>query len=174
MRLAAAFLAARKEAEIEELDLTQEGLIPIDSALLSERDRLVAEKKFDDPIFRYARQFAAADEIVLSAPYWDLSFPSLVRCYWERVSICGLTFSYSGEGVPVGHCRAKRITYITTAGGYLGAYNHGFEYVRDLCRFYFGIQQAACIAAEGLDIIGNDPEAILREAMARAEAAARY
>lgn len=167
LRLARAFLARRGDVSVEELVLADEEILPLNAERLAKRERLLASRSFEDPFFRYARQFAGADEIVLSAPYWDLSFPSKVRLYWEQVSICGVTFSYSEEGIPVGHCRAERLTYITTAGGYLGSANHGFAYVSDLCRLYFGIRECRCIAAEGLDIVGHDPEAILREAVGR-------
>ena len=36
----------------------------------------------------------------------------------------------------------------------------------------FGISSARCLTAEGLDIQGNDPEAILKEAQERAAALA--
>jgi len=38
-------------------------------------DALIAAGSFDDPMFALARQFAAADEVVIAAPLWDLSFP---------------------------------------------------------------------------------------------------
>lgn len=57
---------------------------------IAKRDALLAEKKYDDEMFRYARQFAAADRIVIAAPLWDLSFPAqlkvYLRCIW-RISM---------------------------------------------------------------------------------------
>ena len=38
----------------------------------------------DDPLLDYARQFARADQILIAAPCWDLSFPAVLRAYLER------------------------------------------------------------------------------------------
>ena len=38
--------------------------------------------------------------------------------------------------------------------------------IRDRCKLYFGIEESRCISAEGLDIWGNDAEAILASAIA--------
>ena len=58
--------------------------------------------------------------------------------------------------------------YITTAGGPIGEQNFGFDYVGGLGRM-LGIPQAHCLSAEGLDVWGNDPQAILEEAKGQAE-----
>lgn len=73
-RLARALL--RTLGEYEELRLYDEPLHPLGRADIAKRDALLAEKKYDDEMFRYARQFAAADRIVIAAPLWDLSFPA--------------------------------------------------------------------------------------------------
>ena len=130
------------------------------------RSEKAAEKDFSHELFAPARQFREADEVVIAAPYWDLSFPAMLKSYIEQLCVNGLTFSYSEEGIPVGHCLAKRLTYVTTAGGYLGEYNMGYDYVAAVCKLYFGIGESRCISAEGLDIWGNDAEAILADAIA--------
>ena len=66
-----------------------------------------------------------------------------------------------------GLCRAERLIYITTAGGPLEDRNFGYEYVRGVAGM-LGIINTHCVAAQGLDIRGNDPEALLREAQERA------
>ena len=43
--------------------LYEEPLHPLGRADIAKRDALLAEKKYDDEMFRYARQFAAADRI---------------------------------------------------------------------------------------------------------------
>ena len=111
-----------------------------------------------------ARQFAMADEIVLAAPYWDLLFPAAVRAYFENVTITGITFKYSKEGVPIGLCRAKRLIYVTTAGGSVGK-NLGYEYVKELSEGLFKIPNVRCFKAEGLDIVGADIGAIMQKAI---------
>ena len=158
--------AAGEQAQVEELSLVDAGLEGLDEETLAFRSERSAAKDFTHELFAPARQFREADEVVIAAPYWDLSFPAMLKAYIEQLCVNGLTFSYSEEGIPVGHCLAKRLTYVTTAGGYLGAYNMGFDYVAAVCKLYFGIEESRCISAEGLDIWGNDAEAILASAIA--------
>lgn len=163
--------AARRFGEpIEVVDLYRENVRPIDGETLARRRELSHCGEFSDPIFRYARQFAAADRVVIAAPYWDLSFPAILKCYVESVCVNGLTFRYSEEGIPTGLCRARSLTYVTTAGGYVPEDDFGYGYIRRVCRDFFGIPDAVCIKAEGLDILGADIEGIL--AGARREIAA--
>ena len=148
----------------EMLNLFEENLIPLDYDRLSKREELIQKKDFTDELFRYARQFRDADEIVIAAPYWDLSFPAIFKCYTEALCVNGLTFHYNEQGIPEGFCKAKRLIYVTTAGGYIPENNFGYDYVRQLCTTFFGIQDTVCIKAEGLDIFGADVEGILKTA----------
>ena len=158
--------AAGESAQVEELSLVDAGIEGLSEETLALRSEKAAEKDFSHELFAPARQFREADEVVIAAPYWDLSFPAMLKSYIEQLCVNGLTFSYSEEGIPVGHCLAKRLTYVTTAGGYLGEYNMGYDYVAAVCKLYFGIGESRCISAEGLDIWGNDAEAILADAIA--------
>jgi FMN-dependent NADH-azoreductase len=112
-------------------------------------------------MFAFARQFAEADTIVIAAPYWDLSFPAALKQYLEMVNVVGVTFDYSKEGIPVGLCRARRLFYVTTAGGEFVPEAFGFGYVKALAQNFYGIQDVRKIEAVGLDIEGADVAAIL-------------
>ena len=48
----------------------------VDENFLNERARLASEEECDNPMIKLAKQFAEAEEIVIAAPYWDLSFPA--------------------------------------------------------------------------------------------------
>lgn len=135
-----------------------------DEAFLDKRDRLIASGAFDDPMFAIARQFAAADEIVIAALYWDLSFPAALKQYFEQINVRGITFVYTAEGIPRGLCRARKLYYITTAGGNYVPEEFGFGYIKALAESYYGIPETELIQATGLDIDGADVETILREA----------
>lgn len=168
-RLAQAYLQklkATEEVEVEELYLPEAGITGLTEETVAFRTACTASGDFSHAMFDPARQFKEADAVVMAAPYWDLSFPATVKEYVEQLCVNGLTFYYSEEGIPTSYCKAKKLTYLTTAGGYLGEYNMGFDYVEAVFRLYFGIPEAECIAAEGLDIIGNDVEAIMAEAIA--------
>ena len=62
-------------------------------------------------------------------------------------------------------CRAGRIIYVTTAGGPIGANNFGYDYVKALADTFYGIPETVCVKAENLDIVGADPEMILKDTM---------
>lgn len=161
LELARAVLA-KIEGEVQEIDLFKDGPAHLDRESLSRRDGFVKAKDYSDPMFRWAKQFAEADEIVIAAPYWDLMFPAVVRSYFEAVTVGGLTFIYSDDGIPKGLCKAKKLTYVTTAGGPI-MQNYGFDYINSLAHAFYGIEDTACIKAEGLDIWGADVAGILAE-----------
>ena len=75
-----------------------------------------------------------------------------------------MTFRYTPEGFPAGMCKAKKLIYITTAGGPIGEYNLGFDYVKALATLYYGISEVQCFTAEFLDIDGADVPAIMAKA----------
>ncbi|MBQ2797759.1 MAG: NAD(P)H-dependent oxidoreductase [Ruminiclostridium sp.] len=138
------------DGDITEIVLQNENILPLDKARLEKRDRLIAENKTDDEMLRYARQFAQADEIVIAAPYWDLGFPALLKIYIEAISVSGITFTYE-RNIPKGLCKAKRLVYITTAGGRIYA-DFGYNYVKMLAQTMYGIRDTKCIYAENLDV----------------------
>ena len=43
----------------------------------------------------YAKQFAGADTIVIAAPFWDLSFPAILKTYIENIYVTGIVSRYS-------------------------------------------------------------------------------
>ena len=150
---------------IEEVRLYPNGAEGLDAERLHLRDELLALKRYDHPMFCLAKQFAAADTIVIAAPYWDLAFPAKVRAYLEEISVSGITFRYGENGIPQGLCKAKKLIYVTTAGGPI-IQNFGFEYVKALAQGFYGIGEVSLVKAEGLDIWGNDPAKILEQAKA--------
>lgn len=162
-RLARALL--QKLGPYEELRLYSEPLRPMTARRVARRDALLARKDYDAPMFYYARQFAAADRIVLAAPLWDLSFPAQLKVYLENIFVTGIVTRYSETGQPVGLCRAKKLYYVSTSGGPYDP-RFGFDQIRAMATENFGIPSVELIKAEMLDVDGCDPEAILQKAMA--------
>ncbi|MBQ7718373.1 MAG: NAD(P)H-dependent oxidoreductase [Clostridia bacterium] len=156
-------------ASSERLNLYEEDLKPLDYSVISKREGYIQKSDFSDKMFRFAKQFSEAEEIVVAAPYWDLSFPSVLKCYIEAICVNGLTFRYNEQGIPQGLCNAKRLIYVTTAGGFIPEVNYGYDYIRQLCTGLFGIKNTVCIKAEGLDIQGADVKQIMKSAQNKAE-----
>ena len=157
---------SKEDGPVTELRLSEIAFEPTDEAYLLRRDRLIAENRLDDPMFDLARQFASADRIVIAAPYWDLSFPAALKQYLEKISVTGVTFAYSPEGVPRGLCRAGELIYVTSAGGNYAPDAFGFGYVKALAENYYGIRRVRLVQALGLDLDGADPEQILHGSFA--------
>ena len=157
-------LLLKLDKPYEEVCLEEIAFPTVDEDFLSMRDRLIAEGDFDDPVFALARQFSEAEKIVIAAPYWDLSFPAALKQYLEPVNVVGITFRYTEEGIPVGLCKADKLYYVTTAGGDFVPEEFGYGYVKALAHGYYGIEETRLIQAKGLDIVGADVEAILKEA----------
>ena len=157
-------LLSKMEGSVEELTIFEENLLPLNGKTLALRDKMTANQNFDHPIFKYARQFAKADVIVLAAPFWDLSFPSAVKIWLEYVMAKEITFRYTEEGFPCGLCKAKKLFYISTAGGPVLPAHMGFSYVDGLAKSYFGIPETVLFSAENLDVVGADTAAILTKA----------
>lgn len=158
-RIARALLA-RLGGIPEEVRLAEAGLQPLSEERLNRRTRLIEQEDYSDPMFDPARQFQAADEIVVAAPYWDLSFPAILKLYLENIYVTGLVSEYTEEGMPRGLCCARKLWYVTTAGGpYVPDFSYG--YLRTLAKDYFGIPETALIHAEMLDVEGFDAEALV-------------
>ena len=153
--------------EMVRLSLAEEGVVGLTPETLQLRDSLLAAEDYDHPFFALARQFAAADTIVIAAPYWDLLFPAAVRAYFEQITVGGITFRYDERGIPRSLCRCKRLVYVTTAGGPIFR-NFGFEYIEAVAKGFFGVEKVECFTAEGLDIWGADVDGIMGEAKERA------
>lgn len=149
--------------EVVEVNLNEENIPQLNRALLQKREELIDSGDLDDPMFRYAKQFAQADEIVIAAPYWDLSFPAMLKTYMEQITVSGITFEYK-SGRPFGLCKAKRLTYVTTAGGPIFA-DFGYEYIKALARNFYGISRTKAYRAMNLDADMISAEEFLTKAV---------
>ena len=172
-QLAECFFDELKGYEIDHLILEEEGLRPLVGDWFFERQELLEEGRLDNERFDYARQFAKADMVVIAAPFWDLSFPALLKIYIENISVSGITFKTNENGTS-GACKAHHLVYFTTRGGVYkdSPMECADPYLRSFIPF-FGFREYHSIAAEGLDIIGYDGEASLREAKEKARELAK-
>ena len=160
----AEILLQNLNGDIEEVRLYELPLKTLDLDGMEKRHRAAQENDFSDAIFDVAKQFSAADVIVIAAPYWDMMFPAVLKTYLENITVSGITFRYSDQGRPESLCRAKKLFYVTTAGGFIGQNDFGYSYVRALAQNFFGITEVHRYSAEGLDIFGANVEQIMYKA----------
>ena len=165
-----AFRASHPTAEVETVEPAALGLRSFDPEMLNDRDALAGIGAWDAPVFEEARRFRAADGIVVAAPFWDLSFPSVLRTYIEYICANGLTYHYDETGCH-GDCRAERLVYLTSGGDFEREDSVGVVYWRQLAAM-FGIPRFDYVFAGGLDACPDTAEETLTASCALARSLA--
>ena len=171
LALVKAFLEAWKalhpEAEVETVaPETLLALKPFEPEMLNDRDALAGIGCFDAPVFDLARQFRAADRVVVAAPFWDLSFPAALRTYIEYISANGLTYHYEADGCH-GDCRGEKLAYLTSGGDAERPESLGVLYWKQLAAM-FGILAFEYVFAGGLDLDPAKTDELLEAACEKA------
>ncbi|MGH1463487.1 MAG: FMN-dependent NADH-azoreductase [Neptuniibacter sp.] len=122
-------------------------------AILLRSDELVAE-------------LDAADELVITVPYYNFNIPSQMKAYFDLLARAGVTFSYTENG-PVGLIKDKPVSLITTRGGMYRDSGMDFQipFVKQFLGF-IGLKNIEVIYAEGL-AMGDVAEKSLADANAQ-------
>lgn len=162
-------ILSRLNGKITEVKLLKENLKPLTEEDINLRFSLLSKKDFSNSIFDKAREFATADIIVIAAPFYDYSFPAVLKTYIENINVSGIVFRYTEKGEIEGLCKAKKLIYTTTAGGPILNDDFGYGYIKYLCNNFYGIKDTTFIKAEGLDIWGADISNIMQKAKAEAQ-----
>lgn len=157
------FMKKNPEVTLETVVLRKGKVEPLTKERIIERDNYIKKKDWNQPMFDFAKQFQEADYVVVGTPYWDLSFASILKVYIENIMVADLTFEATNTGF-VGLCKGKQMVYITTAGGFIGDKNFGYDYMCGVADM-FGIPETELIKAEALDIEGFDAEKIMEKAI---------
>ena len=167
LRLAKELISRIVADEVDEIVLEEENLAPLDTARLKRREELVSAGRLGDPEFSAARRYASADILVVATPFWESGFNSLTKIYLENISQIGISFTYADEGVPQGLTSIGRAYYVTTRGGFTDdGHDLGYMMFREVAGMH-GIKDVRILSANALDIAGNDPEAIIEDAISR-------
>lgn len=148
--------------DISERILQNELILPFNRLMLEQRVEDIENKDYSGERYRLAREFNEADILLIAAPYWDCSFPSVLKAYIEHICVDGLTFVYD-NGVPVKRNKVQKMVYITTSGGYIPENSSLEIYLKELCGLLC-IPELEFHKAQGLDIWGCDIDATLNAA----------
>lgn len=105
-----------------------------------------------------------------------MGIPSILKAYIDYICIANITFHYTAQG-PVGLCHGKKAINITTRGGDYSTgkgaeFELGDRYLRTILGF-LGITDYTTIAANQLDIVGQDVDALVADAVQKAQDAAK-
>ncbi|MCM1195176.1 MAG: NAD(P)H-dependent oxidoreductase, partial [Firmicutes bacterium] len=154
----------------ENVTLDETTLIPLGNAEYRRREEMLSNGQTDDPFFALSKQFAAADIIVVAAPFWDMGIPSKLKIYFEDVSVSGIAFACNEKGDFVGLCKAEHLVYITTRGMDItdgSVMEQASPYLKALAMF-FGIPNFSMVSAISLDTKPDEAERRVDEAIIRA------
>ncbi|MBR4459325.1 MAG: NAD(P)H-dependent oxidoreductase [Clostridia bacterium] len=175
-RLAEALLARLKTAlpdlTVTVHDLPSMGLRDVSAARLAEKEDLCDAHAWEDSSLRAGRELQRADAVLIAAPYWDLSFPSVLKVWVENIWVRNLTFVYRDDR-PVGLVSGRAAVYLTTAGSRTAGHDWGTLYIEDVLRT-LGIPEFLAVKAEALDLAGSDTEKIMGRGLADAVRAADW
>ena len=91
-------LNAAKEAlssryDMECIDVNAVGLPPLTPETLAERN----SGAIPESAAVLARKIASADRLVIAAPFWDMTFPAVLKAFFENMSLYGITFTDNGN-----------------------------------------------------------------------------
>lgn len=145
--------------------LEEENIGHLDSKKFLERDALIRKGDYSHSFFKYAKELADADIVVIAAPYWDFSFPTLLKEWIEAVSAMGICYNYDEYGASHGLAKAEALFYVSTAGGAVKEVDFGYLEIKSLAE-RIGITKVEEVLIENIDIVGNDPHKMLEEKIA--------
>ncbi|MBF0887144.1 MULTISPECIES: FMN-dependent NADH-azoreductase [Gluconobacter] len=179
---AAAVAQFRKKdpsVEVISLDLASDPLPHLDVEALSwlgkeltpdvsARPELVASGKA-------LSDFKAADVVVIGVPMYNLSIPSQLKSWVDRIMVAGQTFRYGPSGIE-GLAKGKTVVLAVARGGLYGegspaaSFEHQLSYLKSVFTM-IGITDITVIEAEGLATNGGaDRARILSDAEQKASA----
>lgn len=130
----------------------------------------------EHPVLKYAYQFLEADKYVFAEPLWNLGIPAILKAYIDYICVTSITFKYTAGG-PVGLCMDKKAVNITSRGGdyssgIFAELEMGDKYLKTILAF-MGVTDYTTIAANQLDVIGQDVDGLVAEAIGKAQKLAK-
>ena len=145
----------RKRYKVETVDLTKNMYPVADNYILEDRNQGIVPPEH----VALAKRIAAADRIVIAAPFWDMSFPSALKVFFENMSLFGVTFD-SNDMECYGLCKAEKVMYITTRGMNINTgdpLEQATPYIKALS-YLWGWGELTVISAQNMDY--STPEEI--------------
>ena len=114
-------------------------------------------KDTDEKFLNIARELAACDGVIVAAPFWDMTYPALLKNFIEKMSVFNIMFIDDGVTC-VGISKLKFMLFITTRGMNIKDYSKfdGASFsLKSLCLLW-GIPNFACVSAYNLDYLNEE------------------
>lgn len=148
----------RKKYSVETVRLDGAQYPAVDGRILHDRDCGIVPEEYA----AMAGRIAAADRIVIAAPFWDMSFPAALKVFFENMSLFHITFD-SDDTHCYGICRCSKVLYITTRGMNIRTgdpLEQATPYIKALS-YLWGLGELYTVSAENLDY--SSPEEVDRK-----------
>ncbi|MDH5232915.1 MAG: NAD(P)H-dependent oxidoreductase [Gammaproteobacteria bacterium] len=150
-------------------DIAAEGVPHLDAAYLQAINTPANEqtaKQAQQSIYsqNLIDEVQAADILLIGAPMYNFSVPSVLKAWFDHIARAGITFEYTAEG-PKGLLQNKTAYVITTRGGLHKdkASDTQVPYIKNMLAF-LGIEDVHFIYAEGLNMGDHARENGLQQA----------
>lgn len=117
----------------------------------------------------YMDELFAADILVIGAPMYNLSIPTPLKAWIDRIAVAGKTFQYTATG-PEGLLKNKKVYIASARGGVYSAgspaaaLEHQESYLTGLLTF-LGVTDVQVVRAEGIAFGPEAKEAAVARAL---------
>lgn len=101
--------------EVDDCDLYAEGFDPVLSR--AERTGYHDLASNTDPVAGYVRRLQAAEALVLCFPVWNYGYPAMLKGFFDRVFLPGVSFKLVDGVVRPNLWNIRRLAAVTTYGG---------------------------------------------------------
>ncbi|MBO5849628.1 MAG: NAD(P)H-dependent oxidoreductase [Bacteroidales bacterium] len=142
--------------EVETVKLSDYDFPVVKNGILNDRNNGIVPEEY----VNIARKIAAADRLVISAPFWDMSFPSALKVFLENMSLFNVTFA-SNEKECYGLCKAEKVLYITTRGMNINTgddMEQATPYIKAIGKLW-GLGELNVVSAQNMDYSTEEQKA---------------
>lgn len=159
---------------IDKLDLYEADIPFLDVDVFSAWGKFASQGKLTkseqekaERMDKLTTQFLNADKLIFAAPFWNLSYPPMLKAYIDTICIAGKTFQYTDKG-PIGLVSDKPLLLIETRGGFYSEgptaeLENSQRYLRTIMNF-MGVKSFQSVIAEGLDVDEDHKQKSLKQA----------
>ncbi len=101
--------------EVDDCDLYAEGFQPV----LTREERLIYHDVPDNqaPVKDYVERLFRAEAVVFVYPVWNFGMPAMLKGYFDRVFLPGVSFRLETGGVAPNLSNIRKVAVVTTYGG---------------------------------------------------------
>ena len=101
--------------DVDDCDLYAEGFQPI---LTTEERRNYQEEPANiEPVRAYVDRLRATDALIFSFPVWNFGYPAILKGFFDRVFLPGVSFKLVDGKVRPDMTHIKKLAAVTTYGG---------------------------------------------------------